>query len=81
MIKLQDSDPEKESQKDLKQMSVYIMLPFVLAVSPLVGWLIGNWLDKKWGTGPYLMYAGILLGFIAGFRELYRIIKRFGNGT
>lgn len=46
-----------------------------------MGWLIGRWLDKKLDTAPYLMYLFLILGFIAGFRELYRIIKRFGNGA
>jgi F0F1-type ATP synthase assembly protein I len=72
---------EDEQQKRITQMGVYIMIPFVLAVSPIVGWIIGSWLDKKLDTAPYLMYVGLLLGFIAGFRELYRIIKRFGNGA
>lgn len=76
-VKPQDPDDQR---KALKRAGVYIMIPFILAVSPIVGWLLGSSLDKMVGTHPYLMYAGILLGFLAGFRELYRMIKRFGNG-
>lgn len=76
-------DPDRDSDEEIdkwKQVGVYLTIPFVLAVSPIVGWLIGSWLDRKLGMAPYLMYAGVLLGFVAGFRELYRIIKQFGNG-
>ncbi len=57
-----------------------LTIPFILAASPIIGWLIGDWLDKKLGTEPYLMYLFVVIGFAAGFRELFRIIKRFGNG-
>lgn len=70
-----DKDPKR-----MRQLGAYITIPFILAVSPVLGWLIGSWLDGQLNTKPYLMYLFILLGFIAGFREVYRLIKRFGNG-
>ncbi len=72
---------EDEKQKLFKQLSAFITIPFVLAVPPVLGWFIGNWLDKKLNTEPYLMYFMIILGFVAGFKEMYRIIKRYGDGT
>lgn len=63
----------------MKQFGVYLTLPFVLAIPPVIGWLVGSYIDKSFDTTPYCMYLFILLGFIAGFRELYRIIKCFGD--
>lgn len=77
MKKLKEQS-EKEKLDEITKVGVYLTVPFVLAVSPIFGWWIGSWLDKKFETAPYLMYAGLLMGFIAGFRELYRLIKRFG---
>lgn len=65
----------------MKQIGVFITVPFILAISPVLGWYIGSWLDEKFDSKPYLMYLFILLGFVAGFREVFRIIKGFGNGT
>jgi ATP synthase protein I len=65
----------------MKQIGVFMTIPFVLAFPPMLGWWIGSWLDEKLDTHPYLMYVFIILGFIAGFRELYRIVKRFGDGA
>jgi ATP synthase protein I len=70
-----------DKQKRARQMGAYVTIPFVLAVPPVLGWFVGSWLDGKIGTDPYLMYLFLLLGFVAGFRELYRIIKKFGNGA
>ena len=72
----------QDDQKRLRQVGVYATIPFVLAAPPVVGWLIGSWLDKLLKTGPFLMYLLVLLGFVAGFREVFRLIKRFGqNGS
>jgi ATP synthase protein I len=72
---------ENEEQKNLRQIGVFITIPFVLAVPPILGWLIGSWLDRFFGVEPYLMYIFLVLGFIAGFREMYRIVRRYGNGA
>ena len=64
----------------MRQIGVFMTIPFVLAVPPILGWLIGSWLDTKIDTAPYLMFIFIALGFIAGVRETIRLIKRFGNG-
>lgn len=63
----------------MRQLGVFITIPFVIAVPPVLGWWIGSWLDENIATAPYFMYFFILLGFAAGFRELFRILKRFGD--
>jgi ATP synthase protein I len=65
----------------MKRFGIYLTIPFILAVPPILGWFIGSWLDAKLGTKPIFMFLLIVLGFIAAFRELYRIIKRYGNET
>lgn len=55
-------------------------IPFVLAVPPVLGWYLGQWIDELSGTAPIFMYVLIVLGFVAGFREVYRIIQRYGRG-
>lgn len=43
----------------------------------VIGWLGGKWLDEHYGTGPWLTTVGILVGVAAGFRELYRVSRRY----
>ena len=64
--------------KEMKKLGVYVTIPFILAVPPIIGWFIGKWLDEVFSLF-FLKYIFILLGLIAGFRELYRLIKKFGD--
>lgn len=67
-----------ERENPLSQIGIFVMIPFLLGLPPILGWFLGDWLDAKFGTS-FLTYLLIILGMIAGFREVYRVIKRFGN--
>jgi F0F1-type ATP synthase assembly protein I len=47
-----------------------------MVTGPVVGYFIGDWLDDKLGTQPYLMIIMIVLGFVASGKETYRLLKR-----
>lgn len=34
--------------------------------------LLGVWLDRKFGTSPWLVLAGVAIGAIGGFYSMYR---------
>lgn len=72
---------EQDPNKNIRQLGVFITLPFVLAIPPIFGWFVGNWIDGKLQTSPFFMFFFLAMGFAAGVREVYRIIKRFGDGT
>jgi len=44
-----------------------------LAVSVLLAFAVGYWLDKKFGTAPWLMLGCSAAGFAAG---LYSVIRQ-----
>lgn len=52
-----------------------------MVLSTFVGYLIGSQLDKWIGTAPWFTIIFLLLGIIAGFRELARIAKRISRGS
>ncbi|CRX38936.1 AtpZ/AtpI family protein [Estrella lausannensis] len=59
--------------------AAFVTIPFVLAVPPICGLLLGKFLDNLLGTKPYLMLSLLALGFVAAFREFYRLVKKFGD--
>lgn len=69
-----------DKPNDMKRFGTFITIPFVLSVPPILGWLFGDFIDKHLGTHPWFMYIFVILGFAAGFREMFRIIKRYGDG-
>ena len=72
-------DWDEQDKKATKRMGAFMTIPFVLGVPPIIGWLIGSFLDKLMGTDPYIMFFFLIVGFVAGFKEVYRIIKRYGD--
>jgi F0F1-type ATP synthase assembly protein I len=42
----------------------------------VTGYLLGNFLDRKLGTSPWLVVVGVLLGTAAGFVGLFRMVSR-----
>ena len=51
----------------------------VLAISIIIGWAFGSWLDSKLHTAPYLMMLFTLLGIAAGFIEMIKIAKELSG--
>lgn len=45
---------------------------------------LGYWLDRTWGTAPWLLIVGACLGFTAAMFDLFRLARRLersGSGT
>jgi len=64
----------------LRQAGLVTLIPFLLLVSPLVGYFIGRFLDRRLHTS-FLWIIFLGLGFVAGAREVYRIIVRVSKET
>ncbi|MCG8424438.1 MAG: AtpZ/AtpI family protein [Proteobacteria bacterium] len=47
-----------------------------MGVAVFLGWLVGQWLDKKFDTDPWLMLVFLLVGIAAGFKALLRAAKQ-----
>ena len=63
----------------IEMVGIFMTIPFVLAVPPVIGWFAGRGLDRWLGTEPWLAYILLILGFIAGGREFIRILKKYGD--
>lgn len=50
-------------------------IPVVLAAGPIAGYFLGEYLEKKFGFAPYISMSLVAIGFIAGAREVVRILK------
>ncbi len=50
-----------------------------LAASVLLLLFAGRWLDNRYGTAPWLMVTGIVLGFGAGLTSFIRMVNRLDD--
>jgi ATP synthase protein I len=70
----QGRDPRFEG---LRAAGLLLAIPTLLIVSPLVGFFLGNLLDRWIKTSPWFTILGLVLGFVAGGRETYLIYRRY----
>lgn len=71
-------DPARPSQKvQTNALGVALSAGSQLVVSVLLWLFVGQWLDKKLGTEPWLMLLGAVVGISSG---LYLLIKELGRG-
>ena len=52
-----------------------------LVLATFVGLAIGYGLDSLFNTSPWLTIIFLILGIVAGFRELLRLANRQDNGS
>ena len=50
----------------------YLGYGLVMAVGVVLGVIVGNWLDHKYGWSPWGVVAGAMIGLAAG---MYQLIK------
>ena len=58
-----------------RQIGLLSAIPFILAIAPIVGYLLGQYLDARFHTKPWLSVILMALGFVAGVRETVRIVR------
>ena len=59
-----------------RRVGEFLSIPITLAAAPTVGFLVGWFLDRTLQTFPWLTITLLVLGFIAGVREVWRAVKR-----
>jgi hypothetical protein len=66
-------DPEAKQQ--LKTAVSLGAVGIEMGLSVVIGYFGGKWLDGKLGT-TWLIWVGLALGIVAGFRGLWRVVKK-----
>jgi ATP synthase protein I len=55
---------------ELSAMGLYLLVALALGVA------VGYYLDRWLGTAPWLLTFFIVVGVLAGFRNMYRLLRR-----
>ena len=68
---------EEDTKKLFKELWYYSSLSFSIALSVVIGLGIGYWLDTRvFHTQPWLTLLFIGFGVVAGYRNLYLVLKK-----
>lgn len=67
----EEQEPKRAFYKDLE---VFGSIGIELVLLVIIGLLGGNWLDKRFGTSPFILITGAIIGAIIGFYNFYKLI-------
>jgi len=70
----EELDKEK-SQSQLLKAGSALLVGGEMAAAVAIGFLLGQYLDKKLGTAPWLTIAFFAIGAISAFRLLFQRVK------
>lgn len=66
------SDSRSSMAAAMRWVSEITTVAFMMAVPAGVGY----WLDEKWGSSPWCVIVGAVIGFATGFRQLLSMVER-----
>ena len=64
-------------ERQFKKYGIVTALVFELVAFVMVGFFTGRYADEKMQTQPWMLTAGVLLGFVTGIWRFYTQTKRF----
>jgi len=67
--------------ESLRKVAPYLNIGGVMAGCLVIGVLGGHWLDKRYGTEPWFLLGGSLLGIVSGFYHFFKIVLHIGKST
>ncbi len=68
----QNPEPRRRVGANIPSAGQYGSVGLQFAVGLVVFTLAGNWLDQRLGTAPWLLLAGVMLGFALSGMWIYR---------
>ena len=75
MVKSGDND----KYRFVHQVGLFTAIPIVLVAGPAVGFFIGDYIDKRFGTAPWFMLFFVIIGFVASIRQTIEFINKASN--
>jgi len=64
-----------EKAREMRQLSLGLTIPGMFLAGPLVGWALGWAIHKYVYAGGWVIPLCIVLGFVAGIRQIIMVIR------
>ena len=67
---------KRETRRYIKELAYFSTIGLSVALAIFIGLAIGVWLDRRFGTSPWLTIIFLVLGIVAGYRNIGLAIKK-----
>jgi F0F1-type ATP synthase assembly protein I len=72
-----DRDDDRKAARQMRRAALdFGSVGIQFGVATALGYFIGAWLDRRWGTAPWLALTLALCGVASAFRDLIRLTRR-----
>jgi F0F1-type ATP synthase assembly protein I len=71
--------PGGSGRKWNTEVGPFLTLGLQLALSVVVFFFLGRWLDNRFNTAPWLMITGLVIGIVGGFISFFRTVIALGK--
>ncbi len=68
---------DRETRRTAIQMAYASSIGIAMVLAIFGCLFLGAYLDRQWGTSPYLTLVFLLIGIAAGFRNIYTLIRKY----
>ena len=67
---------KKETKRSLRELAYYSSLGLSVSLAIFIGLAVGVYLDRRFETSPWCTLIFLVLGIIAGFRNIAMVIRK-----
>lgn len=68
--------PDRHTESAFRTYGLFSTAALELGLSVAAGVFGGKWVDQRFGTSPWLMVLGLILGCVLGFYLLYQALLK-----
>lgn len=66
----------KNDGKSARDIGSYTLIPMMMVVGPIIGYLMGHYLEGRIGGEPWLGVVGIMFGLAAAVRQIILLLQK-----
>jgi len=66
----------KKRAKSARSLGFYTLIPTMMGVGPLLGYLLGSLVERRYGYAPWISFGGVILGAVASVRQVILLLRR-----
>jgi len=72
----QQGGEKKQAMKEFAKAESMMQMAIILPASTVLGWLLGAAIDR-WLKTDWVYIAGIVVGAVGGFVQIYRVAEKY----
>lgn len=71
----------KDGGRSARDIGNYTLIPMMMVVGPAMGYLVGRWVEGRFGGEPWFGVGGIVFGLAAAARQIVIMLGRKGASS